>query len=374
MTLDKNDPKSISEDAFEHLIYLRVYEGCNLHCEHCFIPSNPKKMQVVDFENIGVHLERFCKEGDRILFQWHGGEPTALGPRWFRNAIESVNKAAEKYVVSHGIQTNMMNYNEKWRDIFVEFFDSDIGISWDPEIRLMKKDSPETNAEFEIKFWENVGKLIDDNIKPYLIITGTKVFYNKFINPFNLFAFLESKRIRRVHIERLTKTGYARESWDKIGITNLEYSMFMTRLYHAYKIYSNRPRAEKQPLNISPLDGLIESVEKLRDGKAGGFGCLSGACDTRFHTIDSNGYKKGCTALTSEVDNKSVGDAVKKIQFSDIRISRKLRQVDCMGCEFKPICSSGCLASDKMDLSGECSGGSKLFEVIKSHVFKGGNQ
>ncbi len=369
MIKDKNDPKSVSTDAFDHLIYLRIYEGCNLHCEHCFIPSNPKKMMPIDFDNINEHLIKFCKPGDKILFQWHGGEPTALGAKWFTSAIEKVNHASRDYVVSHGIQTNLMNYNDSWRNIFVKYFESDIGVSWDPEIRLVKKGQPESNADYEDKFWKNIKLLIDEKINPYLIITGTKIFYDKFKNPFDLFSMLESKGIQRVHIERLTKTGYARDSWDRIGITNLEYSQSMTRLYHAYKIYSEKSRNGKQPINISPLDGLIESVNKLKKGETGGSGCLSGACDTKFHTIDSSGYKKGCTALTSEIDNKSVGDGVIKIQFSDIRISRKIRQLDCMSCEFKPICSSGCLASDKMDISGECSGGYKLFSAIKAHIF-----
>lgn len=26
---------------FDHLVYLRIHEGCNLWCEHCYIPANP---------------------------------------------------------------------------------------------------------------------------------------------------------------------------------------------------------------------------------------------------------------------------------------------------------------------------------------------
>jgi radical SAM protein with 4Fe4S-binding SPASM domain len=116
-------------------------------------------------------------------------------------------------------------------------------------------------------------------------------------------------------------------------------------------------------VHLSPFDGLNESLDRLANELTGGAGCLSGVCDTRFHTIDANGYKRGCTAVTSEVDNKNAGDQV--VQIHDFRMARFMRQKSCEGCEFRPICSSGCLASDKWDESGECSGGSVLFKGLK---------
>ena len=361
--INKNDPRNTSSEDFDYLVYLRIFEGCNLHCEHCFIPANPKKMTMEQIHGVPDQISKIAPEGSKVLIQWHGGEPTAMGAKWFREAISYINANA-KFKVEHGIQTNLMNYNEAWRDIFRDFFDSSIGVSWDPEIRLMKAGKPETNLDFEIKFWKNIDLLLSDGIKPYLVVTGTKVFFNKFRNPMNFFKMMEDKGISHVHIERLTKTGYARNSWEKIGVDNLEWSNFMLRFAKTYKIYCNKPRKSNQPFNLSPLDGMNESVERLLNGESGGYGCLSGACDTRFHTIDANGYKGGCTALNSESDNKSVAGG-QVVKFFDFRAQRKIRQVDCASCQFKPICSSGCLASDKMDESLECSGGYKLFDGLK---------
>lgn len=361
VSVEKNDPRNASPEAFDYLVYLRIYEGCNLHCEHCFIPSNPKKMSMDQIKNVPNEILKFAPKGSRILLQWHGGEPTALGARWFKEAIKAVEEG-ELFQITHGIQTNLMNYNEQWKEIFIEHFDSSVGVSWDPEIRLMKKGKPESNADFEDKFWKNMSSLVADGIQPYLVVTGTKTFFEKFKNPLMFFHMMEENKIPHAHIERLTKTGYARESWDKIGVNNLEWSEYMSRFARAYDIYSKKPRSGMQPFNLSPLDGMNESVERLKNGEAGGYGCLSGSCDTRFHTIDANGYKAGCTALNSESDNKN--SDVNIVKFHDFRIERKMRQVDCASCMFKPICSSGCLASEKMDESGECSGGFKLFDTL----------
>lgn len=364
-TVEKNDPKNAS-DNFDHLLYLRVFEGCNLHCEHCFIPANPKKMSKERLFEIKSHVDSFAKKGDTILIQWHGGEPTSLGSKWFKEAIDIVSNSLSEYEVVHGIQTNLIKYDSSWKEIYTDYFDSNIGVSWDPEIRLMKKGKPETNSEYEDIFWDKVNKLQSDNIDPYLVITGTKLFFEMFKNPYKFFDFLKEKNIKRCHIERLTKTGYARDTWHRIGVSNLEYSNYMKRLYRAYAIYSKMPPEDGFKASVSPFDGLSESVDRLIAGDTGGYGCLSGGCDTNFHTFDANGYKKGCTALNSEYDNSKVStnNGVQVIQFTDFKSIRSERQLDCNTCQFKTICSSGCLATDKTDISGECSGGYKLFESI----------
>lgn len=361
-----NHSDNISPESFDHLVYLRIFEGCNLHCEHCFIPSNPKKMTLEQIRLLPENVSNFAKRGETILLQWHGGEPTALGADFVSQSIRSIEEAGSDYRWIHGIQTNLMNYNSEWRDIFKNHFDNSVGVSWDPEIRLLRRGRPDTNRQYEERFWENFEKLVDDGINPYLIITGTKVFFERFRNPFSLYEFLESKNVSHMHIERLTKTGYARESWGKIGVSNLEYSQYMARLAKAYFLLKSRPRKGPLNLHVSPFDGLMGSVERLHRGETGGYGCLSGACDTKFHTYDANGYKPGCTAINSEIDNKSAG--VEIINFVDLTSEREERQQSCTGCRYLPICSSGCMATTKIDYSGECSGGKTLFKEIEHIV------
>ena len=351
------------DDSFDHLVYLRVFEGCNLHCEHCFIPANPKTMKLSDFDCIGERLRTFATPGQRILFQWHGGEPTALGAHYLSEALERLHRGATEFSLSHGIQTNLMTYDEGWARVFAQYFDSSIGVSWDPEIRLLRRGRPETNAEYEAGFWANLQRLVRDGIEPYLVVTGTRVFFQKFRDPFEFFSMMEERGIRRAHIERLTPTGYARESWGRIGLTNAENSRHMARFARAYRAYTQRDRAGKQPFSLSPFDGLIESVARLRAGEAGGYGCLSGDCDSRFHTIDANGYKFGCTALNSEYDNARFSGT--PIQIVDLTDARERRQLDCRTCRYKPICSSGCMATPRQDQSGECAGGSQVFSAIE---------
>ncbi len=351
---------------FDHLVYLRVFEGCNLHCEHCFIPSNPKKMSLDNIAEVPGIVRKFAKAGQRVLLQWHGGEPTVFGAKWVKSAIEIIEKGGPEFDWQHGIQTNLMTYGPEWVELYHHSFASEVGVSWDPEIRLLRKDKPETNADFEEKFWPNLERLVDDGLSPYMVMTGTKLFFEKFKNPFDLFDLLADKGVKRAHIERLTNTGYARDNWLRIGVTNAEYSAYMSRIARHYALWHKNRQPSENKLLLSPFEGLIESVESLGKEESKGYGCWSGQCDDSFHTIDSNGYKKGCTAINSEYDNKNtVLNEINVVKFIDLKGDRAKRQIDCKQCEFLKICSSGCLASEKEDGSGECSGGRELFKTIK---------
>jgi len=391
---------------WQHLVYIRLFEGCNLHCEHCFIPSNPKKIDSSFYLNNGLtetlKKNSSVKDGDTVLLQWHGGEPTLLGPDYLLNAIENVEKDTSLNYI-HGIQTNLINFSdnpEKWANIYHKYFNSQVGISWDFGIRHInrKVTNSETNHEFEEKFWNNLKLAQSYGLNFYLVITVTKLFFEHYKNPLDFFEFMVSKGITNLNFERITNNGNARGNWDKLGLSNLEYSQYMSKFFKYYQLFkSYNPTIN---FHISPFDGLFLSVhdyffkqQNIQEKKMDiadvlsfqnqGYGCWSGECDTRFHTIDANGYKYGCTALTSEQDNKNKtlqhNIQNKKIvwlgktsneQKQNIISARKERQDSCQGCEFLPICSSGCLSLEKFDESGECSGSKKLFETIKTTLSK----
>lgn len=350
-------------DSFDHLIYIRVFEGCNLHCEHCFIPANPKKMTIEQVKDVRSHVEKFAKKGDKLLFQWHGGEPTAIGFRFMKEAMEIIDSLNDDYEVIQGIQTNLTKYNSSWGELFKKYVGLEVGVSWDPYIRHLKRKTDTSNAEYEELFWNNWEQALKDGFKPYLIITGTKKLFERFPNPFSMIDFLTKKGVEKVHIERITQTGNAENNWGELGMSHREYSEAMSKLLRAYWRYQERNSMYEDRLFISPLDGYVESVESLSTDKPMGYGCNSGKCDTAYHTVDANSYKAGCTALTTNEQTESDAQVVSFVQ---LRRRREERQESCLGCKYKPICSSGCMTASKFDGTGECFGGRMIFEQAES--------
>ncbi|MEZ8292769.1 radical SAM protein [Vibrio splendidus] len=355
------------EDEFDHLVYLRIFEGCNLHCEHCFIPANPSKMTMDQIRSACDYIKSIAQPGETVLIQWHGGEPTAVGVRFFTEAIEIINGLTSEFNIRHGIQTNLIKYNEDWRDLFKKYFDGYIGVSWDPAIRLMKKDDPSSNEVYEELFWKNITQLVEDGIEPFLIVTGTKILFERFNNPFVFMEFFKNKGIRKMHIEKLTKTGYAVQNWGHIGVTNKQYSSFISRLARAYEQSNRTGSGARDRLSISPIDGYFESTNTLLNSKPVGYGCNSGRCDTAYHTIDADRQSAGCTALNTNEQRQSQSQGV-QISFTALVEERTERQRECLGCKYKPICSSGCMTEAKTDVSGECSGGYEVFETVEAII------
>lgn len=400
--LKKQNHNMVSTDyQYDHMVYIRLFEGCNLFCEHCFIPSNPKKISLAYYENNQLTqdlLNNGVAQGSKLYLQWHGGEPTLLGVDYLKNAIERVEKD-KRFEYQHGIQTNLMNFSmdtNKWVDLYKTKFNNHLGVSWDFGIRHIKNTSSDlekSNLEFEEKFWNNFQLAKEYGLNIYMVVTVTKLFFDHFKNPFDFFEMMEKNGVEKLNFERITKTGFARNSWEKLGLSNLEYSQAMSKFFKAYVIYKNNN--PESLLQISPFDGLLESVLGMKNNSSSirtanvwdilsyknqGYGCWNGSCDTKFHTIDANGYKKGCTALNSEEDNKnkilSKTINVQTIQWigrkkeNAFQELRNTRQQTCQDCEFLSICSSGCLSVEKFDDSGECSGSKILFKTIEQTIEK----
>jgi radical SAM protein with 4Fe4S-binding SPASM domain len=347
-----------SSQDFDHLVYLRVFEGCNLHCKHCFIPSNPKRMTSEAVSSVPALLKGRIAEGSKILLQWHGGEPTLMGEEFIRSSIESLH-SSETYHWRHGIQTNLMTFDEEWARLYHDHFGSEVGISWDPKIRLLNKHALDSHPEFDKRFDTRLQRLIEADLTPYLVVTAAKTLFDAFPNPFDFFDRWQERGVRHVHLERITQTGYARDNWKDVGLSNNEYSSYMSKWLKAYTVYKRN--ALNADFFLSPFEDMQQSILSLQTETPSGHGCWSGKCDTRFHTIDAHGYKAGCTALTSEIGNKNATAA--PIISNDLPMKRELRTYNCSACKFRKICSSGCLALNFDDGSGECSGGSKLFQT-----------
>lgn len=383
-----------SSHSFDHLVYLRVFEGCNLACDHCFIPNNPKRMGLDLIERTGELLGGKVPDGSAVHVQWHGGEPTMFGPAFIAEGLRRLEAAAPHYRWSHGIQTNLMSYNDHpenraaWRTLYHDHFGGEVGVSWDPVIRRMRGGDPaDGNARFEAVFWPALHALVEDGIQPYVVVTATKVLFESIQDPMAWWDRWVEAGVRKMHLERVTRTGEARDAWDRLGLDNAAYDQHMLRWFKMYTLWRDRRQAQNLPvLFLSPFEGFDESVARLNgwpdpfrndrpalplnpEARGEGSGCWSGACDTRFHTIDAHGYKHGCTALTSEVDNKASAVSVNTVQWfrkgttgQALRSVREERQRSCDGCAFLPVCSSGCLSVEKFDATGACSGGKPLFE------------
>ena len=110
---------------------------CNLNCDYCFYLSKKSLYPKASFRMSDKVLEEYTKQyikGVRapvVNFAWQGGEPTLMGLKFFRRAVEFQKKYAQPGMkIENALQTNGTLLNEEW----CRFFEKNrflIGISLD---------------------------------------------------------------------------------------------------------------------------------------------------------------------------------------------------------------------------------------------------
>jgi uncharacterized protein len=100
---------------------------CNLACRYCFFLEKEKLYPGSRFRMSDALLEEFLRQYieaqrvPRVTIAWQGGEPTLMGPGFFRHSVE----LAEQYrrpgmQLSYTIQTNGTLLDDEWCAFFKE--------------------------------------------------------------------------------------------------------------------------------------------------------------------------------------------------------------------------------------------------------------
>lgn len=122
-------------------IVLKITERCNINCSYCYVfnksdtssisrpPILKKKVLegLIDFVSKAIDSDGF----EKIMFDFHGGEPLLLGKSKFREMCQFiVDELNDKVNLSFALQTNAILIDKEWIDIFSEF-NICIGVSLD---------------------------------------------------------------------------------------------------------------------------------------------------------------------------------------------------------------------------------------------------
>jgi uncharacterized protein len=99
---------------------------CNLDCKYCFFLSKEEFYPNSKFRMNDTVLDNFIRQqlaaqGEQATIAWQGGEPTLMGLKFFRRAIELTKtyRRAEQQV-QHTLQTNGTLIDEEWCEFLRE--------------------------------------------------------------------------------------------------------------------------------------------------------------------------------------------------------------------------------------------------------------
>jgi len=98
---------------------------------------------------------------------WHGGEPMLLGPDFYCHAYEYARACHPG--IRFSMQSNMLGYNKRWKEVFRDVFHGSLSTSWDPEeICRTVKGSKELYSRL---YHSRMAQILEDGWRPKVIST-----------------------------------------------------------------------------------------------------------------------------------------------------------------------------------------------------------
>lgn len=100
---------------------------CNLRCQYCFyidhlkiVENHPRMSEDILESMISGYMQ--TNQDNNYAFGWQGGEPTIMGLKFFKKAVELQTKyAPPNAVISNGLQTNGTLITNEMAEFFAEY-------------------------------------------------------------------------------------------------------------------------------------------------------------------------------------------------------------------------------------------------------------
>jgi len=317
------------------VIIARPTRLCNADCFYCSAPPIDNIKWTFDtFKEIFDKLLPYMDK-DEIAWIWHGGEPLLLEPSFYKKCHEYADALHPS--IKWSIQTNLLGYSNKWKDVFKKYFATTTSSSFDFDTtgRTIKGNG----VKFRERFLKSLDLLINDGIKPMLIATISE--YNK-ADAIKIYDWNVDKGEDFVHLRYnfCHPSGKLAESNIKL-ISPISYGKLLVELYNKWIV-------DVPEFSVTPFDQMIY---KMIYGERREYCPWTAKCGGKFLEIEPNGDVYNCSDFADLGDKKYMfgnifRDEVKTIINSQASREIKKRVVfinkECQSCEHVNECNSGC--------------------------------
>lgn len=343
-------------------IYLKPTNFCTVDCEHCYLPEETRadksSMSFEKLEETALFLlDMIEKEKHEMLhITWHGGEAMMLKPEWYEQAIEVLDRVIGKGRYTQSMQTSLIPYSSKWKNLLESRFDSFIGSSIDFTQRKIRNNA----GSYLSKWMEKVELARADGmyIVPGMVPTRFEVGKGK-----EIVDWFVDNGFKEFNIERYSKIGTTGNPLD--WPRNHHHSQFITEVFDAiFDRIKNNEKAPYVKLIVAAIQGVLHGVPGDRWG---------GKCQKEFIVIEPDGSLNSCPDRAlhekpfSNIDDGADGFIKSPDRRNWIRVQEITHKGShCIPCEYRNWCRSGCPVTPNGIDQGEkeCSG----YKMFLNHV------
>ena len=334
------------------VVYIRVMQGCNLDCDHCFTLGTEDDRMVTEIGLIDDYLKAIKQNINpkKVTFYIHGGE-TFLAPLdYLRDVNDLITKYFKEAKIDIIPQTNLtFKIDQEFIDLIKIQYSSTIGVSWDADIRF--DDTRQSDL-----FFKNLNTLLDNNIKVHIAITAQKYLLNH--DPLKIIKQFEG--VDSIDFELLTVFN---DKTKNLKPNNLAWAEWFDKVVDYYQ-------HNETTWCLPQIDLFVKSI-------LGGmiYDCKCNCCDKRTFTLNPNGTVGFCPDLTyvqpittvaemksdwAAVEAKGLDVVINKLYDSE-------KHEMCYTCEHYDICGGNC-ESALFDETNECPLSKKSISRIKDNI------
>ena len=108
-----------------HIVTKSLGSQCNLNCGYCYYLGKEDSVPGLSTGRMSDELlEEFIRQYisgqdvDKVLFNWHGGEPALMGLDFYRKAVQLQQKYAGTKRIENDFQTNGTLLDDEWCEFF----------------------------------------------------------------------------------------------------------------------------------------------------------------------------------------------------------------------------------------------------------------
>ena len=337
------------------LVLLQTTNACNLRCIYCSASCGETERRDLSEDDCHLLLEQLpaiLKEGERVRFLWHGGEPTLLSAKKFQAMQEILSKIkAQGHPVEFSIQTNGYTISSDWLDV-LEQFKMGVGLSLDGPSSLHDEMRISTNGSGSYqKIIANLKDMEGRNISVSLLSTVRKAHLGK---ESDMLDWLESLG-HPIRFNPMLKLGRSKEELS-LG----EYFNFLKNiLILAFK--------RNITLSIEPLEWMLVSVIS---GIAPRECSYSGGCGTSLFAYGPKGEVGVCnrsSIVHGNLYQHSLTELYETASWKEIRQRAEELSSVCKVCSIWRYCHGGCpTIESNSPIHEHCEARKEFFNWLQS--------
>lgn len=312
-----------------NVIYLRVVQGCNLNCTHCFTLGNRDRYEFASLEQIENFLLSIKSHVNpkKAVVYIHGGEPFLAPIDYHRKVNALIRKVMADTYIDIIPQTNLMyKVDAEFINFIKEEYNGQIGVSWDYKIRF----GSTTSALNEALFLSNFRKIVDAGIEPAVAITVQKYLLEQ--DPIELVQQLVGAK--SIDFEFLT---FFDEKTENLRVSNNLWSDYYFKIV---KYYAENVTTWSLPL----VDLFTKSVQENKI-----YQCKCNCCQHRTFTMNCNGTVGLCPDETYFSPLSTVEEM--SLNWNAFQKAAQLKYINqialpinslCTTCEYYNYCGGNC--------------------------------